>query len=79
MMSDAGIRPTVTRVRSDEEKLTSITGAKRFPAGEPTKNANAPFRGMGTRTGRPPKESCKAAEARKVVEARKAAQVRKAR
>lgn len=79
MMSDARIRPTVTRVRSGEETLTSITGAKRPPAGEPAKNANAPFRGMGTRTGPPAKQSRKAAEARKVAEARKAARVRRAR
>ncbi|MCX4821364.1 DEAD/DEAH box helicase [Streptomyces sp. NBC_01142] len=78
MMSDAGIRPAVTQVRSGEEKLTSITGAKRPPAGDKAKNTNAPFRGLGNRTGRPPKESRKAAEARKTAEARKAARVRKA-
>ncbi|WP_019074197.1 DEAD/DEAH box helicase [Streptomyces hokutonensis] len=78
MMSEAGIRPIVTQVRSGEEKLTAITGAKRPPAG--TKPAgNAPFRGMGTRPGRPAKESRKAAEARKTAEARAAARVRKGR
>ncbi|SEC44896.1 Superfamily II DNA and RNA helicase [Streptomyces sp. 3213] len=78
MMSEAGIRPTVTQVRSGEEKLTAITGAKRPPAGtKPT--GNAPFRGMGTRPGRPAKESRKAAEARKTAEARAAARVRKGR
>jgi superfamily II DNA/RNA helicase len=78
MMSDAGIRPTVTQVRSGEEKLTSITGAKRPPAGDGAKNTNAPFRGLGSHAGRPPKESRKAAEARKTAEARKAARVRRA-
>ncbi|MBK3569413.1 DEAD/DEAH box helicase [Streptomyces sp. MBT62] len=78
MMTEAGIRPTVTQVRSGEEKLTAITGAKRPPAGtKPT--GNAPFRGMGTRPGRPAKESRKAAEARKTAEARAAARVRKGR
>ncbi|MFE4171473.1 DEAD/DEAH box helicase [Streptomyces sp. NPDC056909] len=79
MMSEAGIRPTVTQVRSGEEKLTSITGARRPPAGDKAKTANAPFRGLGSRTGRPPKETRKAAEARKTAEARKAAQVRRGR
>ncbi|WP_427924962.1 DEAD/DEAH box helicase [Streptomyces sp. cg40] len=78
MMTEAGIRPTVTQVRSGEEKLTAITGAKRPPVGtKPT--GNAPFRGMGTRPGRPAKESRKAAEARKTAEARAAARVRKGR
>ncbi|MDH6214349.1 DEAD/DEAH box helicase [Streptomyces pseudovenezuelae] len=79
MMSDAGIRPTVTQVRSGEEKLTAITGAKRPPTGTKTSGGNAPFRGMGTRPGRPAKESRKAAEARKTAEARAAARVRKSR
>jgi hypothetical protein len=79
MMSDAGIRPTVTQVRSGEEKLTAITGAKRPPTGTKTSGGNAPFRGMGTRPGRPAKESRKAAEARKTAEARAAARVRKGR
>ncbi|MFJ6894029.1 DEAD/DEAH box helicase [Streptomyces hokutonensis] len=78
MMSEAGIRPTVTQVRSGEEKLTAITGAKRPPAGTKP-SGNAPFRGMGTRPGRPAKESRKAAEARKTAEARAAARVRKGR
>ncbi|MEV0736684.1 DEAD/DEAH box helicase [Streptomyces sp. NPDC050549] len=78
MMSEAGIRPTVTQVRSGEEKLTAITGAKRPPAGTQP-SGNAPFRGMGTRPGRPAKESRKAAEARKTAEARAAARVRKSR
>ncbi|MGW7363761.1 DEAD/DEAH box helicase [Streptomyces sp. NPDC054841] len=79
MMSDAEIRPTVTQVRSGEEKLTTITGAKRPPIGGKTSSGNAPFRGLGTRPGRPAKESRKAAEARKTAEARAAARVRKGR
>ncbi|MEE1754573.1 DEAD/DEAH box helicase [Streptomyces sp. SP18CS02] len=78
LMSDAGIRPTVTQVRSGEARLSSITGAKRPPAGDGAKGSNAPFRGLGTSTGRAPKESRRAAEARRTAEARKAARVRKA-
>ncbi|MGW0937076.1 DEAD/DEAH box helicase [Streptomyces sp. NPDC002666] len=77
IMTDARIRPTVTQVRSGEEKLTAITGAKRPPI-EGKGSGNAPFRGMGTRTGRP-KESRKTADARKAAEARAAARVRKGR
>ncbi len=79
MMSDAGIRPTIAQVRSGEERLTSITGAKRPPVREGAKTGNAAFRGLGTRAGRPPKESRKAAEARTMAEARKAARARRAR
>ncbi|WP_329267161.1 DEAD/DEAH box helicase [Streptomyces sp. NBC_01451] len=79
MMSDAGIRPTVAQVRSGEEKLTAITGAKRPPTETKTTTGNAPFRGIGTRPGRPAKESRKAAEARRTAEARAAARVRKGR
>ncbi|MFJ8584339.1 DEAD/DEAH box helicase [Streptomyces sp. NPDC093595] len=79
MMSEAGIRPTVTQVRSGEQKLTAITGAKRPPAPAKTVTGNAPFRGLGTRPGRPAKESRKTAEARKAAEARAAARVRKSR
>ncbi|MGV9425766.1 DEAD/DEAH box helicase [Streptomyces sp. NPDC003656] len=79
MMSDAGIRPTVTPVRSGEAKLTTLTGARRAPSAAPAKNTNAPFRGMGTRPGRPAKETRKAAEARKLAEARRAARARKSR
>ncbi|MEW2162643.1 DEAD/DEAH box helicase [Streptomyces sp. NPDC007084] len=78
MMSEAGIRPTVTQVRSGEAALTSITGAKRPPT-ETRKTGNAPFRGIGTTPGRPAKESRKAADARKAAEARAAARVRKSR
>ncbi|MFH8974345.1 DEAD/DEAH box helicase [Streptomyces sp. NPDC017890] len=79
MMSDAGIRPTVTPVRSGEQTLTTITGAKRPPAGAKGSGGNAPFRGLGDRSGRPAKESRKTAEARKAAEARAAARVRKGR
>ncbi|MEJ1201125.1 MULTISPECIES: DEAD/DEAH box helicase [unclassified Streptomyces] len=79
MMSEAGIRPTVTPVRSGEQKLTAITGAKRPPTGPQTSGGNAPFRGLGARSGRPAKESRKTAEARKAAEARAAARVRKGR
>ncbi|MFG3137271.1 DEAD/DEAH box helicase [Streptomyces sp. NPDC048211] len=77
IMTDARIRPTVTQVRSGEEKLTAITGAKRPPV-EGKGGGNAPFRGMGTRPGRP-KESRKTADARKAAEARAAARVRRSR
>ncbi|MEV5786875.1 DEAD/DEAH box helicase [Streptomyces sp. NPDC048448] len=78
VMSEAGIRPTVTQVRSGEEALTAITGAKRPPAGAKG-GGHVPFGGLGTRPGRPAKESRKAAEARKVAEARAAARTRKGR
>ncbi|GGW55460.1 DEAD/DEAH box helicase [Streptomyces lucensis JCM 4490] len=77
LMSDARIRPTVTPVRSGEERLTALTGARRPPAGARTSSGNAPFRGLGTRPGRPAKESRRAAEARRTAEARSAARVRK--
>ncbi|MFE9859094.1 DEAD/DEAH box helicase [Streptomyces sp. NPDC005780] len=77
IMTEARIRPTVTQVRSGEEKLTAITGAKRPPI-EGKGSGNAPFRGMGTRPGRP-KETRKTADARKAAEARAAARVRKGR
>lgn len=79
LMSEAGIRPTVTQVHSGEAALTAITGAKRPPTGPKTSTGNAPFRGMGTRPGRPAKESRKTADARKAAEARAAARVRKSR
>ncbi|MGZ3103183.1 DEAD/DEAH box helicase [Streptomyces sp. H62] len=79
MMSEAGIRPTVTPVRSGEQKLTDITGAKRPPSAPRSSGGNAPFRGLGTRPGRPAKESRKTSEARKAAEARAAARVRKGR
>ncbi|MEV7202466.1 DEAD/DEAH box helicase [Streptomyces griseoluteus] len=85
--SEAGIEPTVTKVRSGEAALTRITGARR-PSGTPLdggpssrpKNTNAPFRGMGSSKdasgGRP---SRRTSEARKLAEARRAAQVRRGR
>jgi len=88
VMAEAGIEPTVTKVRSGEAELSRITGAKapsgnpldRGPAGPRPKNTNAPFRGLGTSkdasrgTGG---KSRKAGEARKLAEARRAAQVRR--
>ncbi|WP_069758388.1 DEAD/DEAH box helicase [Streptomyces sp. LUP47B] len=88
VMAEAGIEPTVTKVRSGEAELSRITGAKapsgtpldRGPAVPRPKNTNAPFRGLGTSkdasrgTGG---RSRKADEARKLAEARKAAQVRR--
>ncbi|MFJ8780457.1 MULTISPECIES: DEAD/DEAH box helicase [unclassified Streptomyces] len=88
VMAEAGIEPTVTKVRSGEAELSRITGAKapsgtpldRGPAVPRPKNTNAPFRGLGTSkdasrgTGG---RSRKADEARKLAEARRAAQVRR--
>ncbi|GGS70689.1 DEAD/DEAH box helicase [Streptomyces cinerochromogenes] len=88
MMAEAGIEPTVTKVRSGEAELSRITGA-RTPSGTPLdggpavprpKNSNAPFRGLGTSkdTSRGARgTSRKAGEARKLAEARKAARVRR--
>ncbi|MEU4091534.1 DEAD/DEAH box helicase [Streptomyces sp. NPDC026673] len=82
LMSDAGIRPVITQVRSGEAALSRITGAQApsgVPvAGAPAANARprggAPFRGLGTRPGR---ESRKAAEARQMAAAREAARIRR--
>ncbi|MFJ9150565.1 DEAD/DEAH box helicase [Streptomyces sp. NPDC102270] len=88
VMTEAGIEPTVTKVRSGEAELSRITGAKapsgtpldRGPAAPRPKNTNTPFRGLGTSkdtsrgTGG---KSRKAGEARKLAEARRAAQVRR--
>ncbi|WP_199549035.1 DEAD/DEAH box helicase [Streptomyces sp. N35] len=58
LTAEAGIDPTVTKVRSGEAELSRITGAK-APSGRPLdgaarpKNTNAPFRGMGTSKGAP--------------------------
>ncbi|WP_228915007.1 DEAD/DEAH box helicase [Streptomyces sp. DH20] len=93
MLAEAGIKATVTGVRSGEAELTRITGAK-APSGVPLdggpaaprpKNTNAPFRGLGTSKGAPRGggsggsggRSRKAGEARKLAEARRAAQVRR--
>ncbi|MFE3881608.1 DEAD/DEAH box helicase [Streptomyces lydicus] len=88
LLAEAGIKPTITKVRSGEAELSRITGA-RAPSGIPldggpaaprAKNTNAPFRGLGTSkdasrsTGG---KSRKAGEARKLAEARKAARVRR--
>ncbi|MFI5973426.1 DEAD/DEAH box helicase [Streptomyces sp. NPDC051452] len=88
LMAEAGVQPTITKVRSGEAELSRITGA-RAPSGTPLdggpaaprpKNTNAPFRGLGTSkdasrgTGG---KSRKGGEARKLAEARKAALVRR--
>ncbi|MFE0175970.1 DEAD/DEAH box helicase [Streptomyces sp. NPDC059002] len=88
VLAEAGIEPTVTKVRSGEAQLSRITGAK-APSGIPldggpaaarTKNHNEPFRGLGTSkdtsrgTGG---KSRKSGEARKLAEARRAARVRR--
>ncbi len=89
-LAEAGIEPTVTKVRSGEAELSRITGAK-APSGTPLdggpaaprpKNTNAPFRGLGTskdtaRGAGAGGKSRKAGEARKLAEARKAARVRR--
>ncbi|MGW2025811.1 DEAD/DEAH box helicase [Streptomyces decoyicus] len=88
LMAGAGIRPTVTKVRSGEAELSRITGAK-VPSGTPldggpaaprAKNSNTPFRGLGTSKDAARGaggKSRKASEARKLAEARKAARVRR--
>ncbi|MFG2533098.1 DEAD/DEAH box helicase [Streptomyces sp. NPDC048516] len=88
LIAAAGIRPTITKVRSGEAELSRLTGAK-APSGTPldggptaprTKNTNVPFRGLGTSkdTSRGAGgKSRKAGEARKLAEARKAARVRR--
>ncbi|QGV81996.1 DEAD/DEAH box helicase [Streptomyces ficellus] len=78
VLSEAGVRPVETQVRSGEAKLSALTGAKRAPAtAGKGKSTGAPFRGLGSREGRAPKESRRAAEARRTAEARKAARVRR--
>jgi len=85
LMSDAGIRPRITQVRSGDAELSRLTGAKapsgvpvggsEPPAAERPKRGGAPFRGLGTRPGRAGGgESRRSAEARQIAEARKAAQ-----
>ncbi|MFD8720879.1 DEAD/DEAH box helicase [Streptomyces sp. NPDC059629] len=90
LMAEAGIEPTITKVRSGEAELSRITGAK-APSGIPLdggpaaprpKNTNAPFRGLGTSkdTSRGAGgKSRRAGEARKLAEARRAAEVRRGR
>ncbi|MFI6422006.1 DEAD/DEAH box helicase [Streptomyces sp. NPDC050842] len=89
LMTDAGIRPQITQVRSGEAELSRITGAK-TPSGVAI-GGNAPvtpersprgaaFRGMGTVPGKPGRaknESRRSAEARKQAEARQAARIRR--
>ncbi|MDX3230239.1 DEAD/DEAH box helicase [Streptomyces sp. ME19-01-6] len=88
LLAEAGIEPTITKVRSGEAELSRITGAKApsgtsldgGPAAPRPKNTNAPFRGLGTSkdTSRGAGgKSRKAVEARKLAEARKAARVRR--
>ncbi|KUL31856.1 DEAD/DEAH box helicase [Streptomyces regalis] len=88
LMSDAGIRPQITQVRSGEAELSRITGAQApsdvpvggtGPVAERPKRGGAPFRGLGTRPGRVGGggESRRSAEARQIAEARKAARVRR--
>ncbi|MEH0581288.1 MULTISPECIES: DEAD/DEAH box helicase [Streptomyces] len=89
LLSDAGIRPQITRVRSGEAELSRITGAQ-APSGVPVdgsgpvaerpKRGGAPFRGLGTRPGQAGRgggESRRSAETRQMAEARKAARVRR--
>ncbi|MEU7636204.1 DEAD/DEAH box helicase [Streptomyces sp. NPDC039016] len=88
LTAEAGIEPTITKVRSGEAELSRITGAK-VPSGIPLdggpaasrpKNTNTPFRGLGTSKDTPRGtggKSRKANEARKLAEARKAARVRR--
>ncbi|WCE02345.1 DEAD/DEAH box helicase [Streptomyces sp. HUAS 31] len=92
VMTDAGVAPKVTKVRSGEAELTRITGAK-APSGVPLdggptaqrpKNHNTPFRGLGstkdTKRGSgagSSRSSRKTSEAAKLAEARKAARVRR--
>ncbi|MGW1725832.1 DEAD/DEAH box helicase [Streptomyces sp. NPDC002306] len=89
LLSDAGIRPQVTQVRSGEAELSRITGAQ-APSGVPLaggkpvverpKRGGAPFRGMGTRPGQDGRaggDSRRSAEARRLAEARKAARIRR--
>ncbi|MFE1437393.1 DEAD/DEAH box helicase [Streptomyces sp. NPDC058739] len=89
VMADADVAPKVTKVRSGEAELSRITGA-RAPSGKPldggsvvspSKNHNAPFRGLGStkdaKIGSGSRSSRKSSEARKLAEARKAARVRR--
>ncbi|MDG4863680.1 DEAD/DEAH box helicase [Streptomyces sp. T-3] len=89
VMTEAGIRPKVTSVRSGEAELSRITGA-RAPSGKPLdgaagdkpKNTNLPFRGMGTSKDSPRGAGAgtggKGGKSRKSGEARKLAEARRA-
>ncbi|WP_432196516.1 DEAD/DEAH box helicase [Streptomyces sp. bgisy027] len=92
VMTDAGVAPKVTKVRSGEAESSRITGAK-APSGVPLdggpaaprpKNHNTPFRGLGSTKdatrgsgGRSSRSSRKTSEAARLAEARKAARVRR--
>ncbi|MCB5180691.1 DEAD/DEAH box helicase [Streptomyces antimicrobicus] len=93
LMTEAGVRPTVTAVRPGDAELARITGARQ-PSGVPLPGSTAPaadpgaaagaattlgFRGRGSSPGGRAKESRKSAEARKLAEARRAAKVRRGR
>ncbi|MFB7587002.1 DEAD/DEAH box helicase [Streptomyces sp. NPDC056169] len=89
LMTDAGIRPQITQVRSGEAELTRITGAKtpsgvaiggNAPVTPERSQRGAAFRGMGTVPGKPGRaknESRRSADARKQAEARQAARIRR--
>ncbi|MFD5010632.1 DEAD/DEAH box helicase [Streptomyces chartreusis] len=92
VMTDAGVAPKVTKVRSGEAELTRITGAKApngvpldgGPTAQRPKNHNTPFRGLGSTKdtkrgsgGGTSRSSRKTSEAAKLAEARKAARVRR--
>ncbi|MFG3345814.1 DEAD/DEAH box helicase [Streptomyces sp. NPDC048018] len=88
LLTEAGIRPRITKVRPGDAELRRITGA-RTPATTPGDGGSAAaggdrrgatFRGMGTVPGKPGRaknESRKSAEARRTAEARRAARVRR--
>ncbi|MFI5795728.1 DEAD/DEAH box helicase [Streptomyces sp. NPDC051677] len=89
LLSEAGIRPQITRVRSGEAELSRITGAQApsgvpvdgsAPVAERPKRGGALFRGLGTRPGQAGGGgggSRRSAETRQMAEARKAARFRR--
>lgn len=85
LLTEAGVEPTTTKVRSGEAQLSRITGARK-PSGTPldggpaaagSKNTNKPFRGLGSTKDDSRTKSRKGGEARKLAEARRAAEVRR--
>ncbi|MER5888637.1 DEAD/DEAH box helicase [Streptomyces sp. NPDC001941] len=91
LTDEAGIKPTVTKVRPGDPELRRLTGARK-PPGTPldaeagdgkARNTNAPFRGLGSTKGaaKPSggRSARKSDEARKLAEARKAARARRGR
>ncbi|MEU8955569.1 DEAD/DEAH box helicase [Streptomyces sp. NPDC048518] len=89
VLTEAGVEPTVTKVRSGEAALSRITGARRpsgtpldgGPAGARPKNTNKPFRGLGT--SKDGKDAASGTggtggKSRKSAEARKLAEARRA-